>query len=85
MTLGNGYLGVGEGGVLGRTQGWGTLLAVAPTIRPQQGTGVSNSSIDWSCLAAVPDQRRRCLIGVVPEELWGFGERGVIDKRHSQC
>lgn len=31
----------------------GTYLSVAPAIRPQQGTGVPNSSIDWWRLAGV--------------------------------
>lgn len=28
-----------------------THLSVTPAIRPQQGTGVPKSSIDWLCLA----------------------------------
>lgn len=43
--------GGGGGGGFSRIGKCRTYLSVAPAIRPQQGTGVPNSSIDWLRLA----------------------------------
>lgn len=64
----------------------GTYLSVAPTIRPQQGTGVPNSSIDWLRVVDVPHLKWQIVTDwKAPWWLWCLVILGkaMID-RHSQ-
>lgn len=63
-----------------------THLSVAPAIRPQQGTGAPNTSIDWLRLAGAPHLKWQIVAdGRAPWWLWLLVIWGkeMID-RHSQ-